>query len=71
MLGPPWTLCGRDPGGDAGDVSASWSHTQPERRHLGRRSVLTLVVLLAVAGISGLLVGLVVKTVVRFLVGLV
>lgn len=52
-------------------MSVSWSHTQPERNHLGRRFALTLVVLLAAAGISGLLVGLVVKAVVLFLIGLV
>ena len=42
----------------------------PDRRHLARRFALTLVVLLAVAGISGLLVGLVLKAVVLFLIGL-
>ena len=51
-------------------MSASWSHTEPGRRHLARRFALTLVVLLAVAGLSGLLVGLVLKAVVLFLIGL-
>ena len=51
-------------------MSVSWSHTEPDRRHLARRFALTLVVLLAEAGISGLLVGLVLKAVVLFLIGL-
>lgn len=51
-------------------MSVSGSHIEGDRHHLGRRFVLTLVVLLAVAGISGLIVGLVLKAVVLFLIGL-
>lgn len=51
-------------------MSATWQETGRDRRHLGRSLVLTLVVLLIVAGISGLLVGLVLEAAVSFLVGL-
>ena len=43
----------------------------PERQHLGRRLVLALVVLLAFATVTGLVVGTLVKIVILSLTGLI
>jgi hypothetical protein len=43
----------------------------PERDHLGRRLVLTLVVLLAFAGVTGIVVGMLVEIAILSLIGLI
>jgi hypothetical protein len=52
-------------------MSISAGPTSPERHHLGRRLVLTLVILLAFATATGLVVGMLIKIVIVSLTGLI